>query len=144
MSDESKHTPKDWELVRHTARSDYGPDAYTLWPQGVIIIGLSDADARLVQAAPKLLAASKMVVDRWEHGDLAEAARACADAIAEALPEHIVDLLEEMQGGILPHVEAAFADGGRAKPATSLAEILAMNKSQTPQSDQDKDQGMEL
>jgi hypothetical protein len=25
-----------------------------------------------------------MVVDRWEHGDLAEAARACAAAIAEA------------------------------------------------------------
>lgn len=35
-------------------------------------------------AAPKLLAACRMVVDRWERGDLAEAARACSDAIAEA------------------------------------------------------------
>lgn len=28
-----------------------------------------------------LLAACRMVVERWEHGDLAEAARACRDAI---------------------------------------------------------------
>ena len=33
--------------------------------------------------APQLLAACRMVVDRWERGDLAEAAQ-CADAIAEA------------------------------------------------------------
>ena len=39
---------------------------------------------RLCMAAPKLLAACRMVVDRWERGDLAEAARACSDAIAEA------------------------------------------------------------
>ena len=36
------------------------------------------------KAAPKLLAACRMVVDRWEGGDLAEAARACSAAIAEA------------------------------------------------------------
>jgi hypothetical protein len=35
-------------------------------------------------AARALLAACRMVVDRWEHGDLAEAARACSAAIAEA------------------------------------------------------------
>ena len=39
---------------------------------------------RLMTANPKLLAACRMVVDRWERGDLAEAARACSDAIAEA------------------------------------------------------------
>lgn len=38
----------------------------------------------LVKAAPKLLAACQMVVERWERGDLAAAARACTDAIAEA------------------------------------------------------------
>ena len=44
-----------------------------------------DFDAeRLRKAAPQLLAACQMVVDRWEHGDLAEAARVCAAAIAEA------------------------------------------------------------
>ncbi len=36
------------------------------------------------QAARKLLAACRMVVERWERGDLGEAGRACADAIAEA------------------------------------------------------------
>jgi hypothetical protein len=39
---------------------------------------------RLRKAAPALLAACRMIVDRWEHGDLAEAARACSAAIAEA------------------------------------------------------------
>ncbi len=44
-----------------------------------------DFDAeRLRQAAPALLAACRLVVERWERGDLAEAARACADAVAEA------------------------------------------------------------
>ena len=39
---------------------------------------------RLRLAAPKLLEACRMVIDRWENGDLAEAARACAAAVAEA------------------------------------------------------------
>lgn len=39
---------------------------------------------RLRKAAPALLAACQMVVDRWERGDLAEAARACSDAIVLA------------------------------------------------------------
>lgn len=43
-----------------------------------------DKQARLREAAPRLLAACRMVVDRWEKGDLAEAARACAEAIKEA------------------------------------------------------------
>jgi hypothetical protein len=42
-----------------------------------------DEPARLGLAAPALLAACQMVVDRWEKGDLAEAVRACAAAIAE-------------------------------------------------------------
>ncbi len=39
---------------------------------------------RLRTASPALLAACRMVVDRWERGDLAEGARACQSAIAEA------------------------------------------------------------
>jgi hypothetical protein len=39
---------------------------------------------RLRMAAPALLTACRMVVDRWERGDLAEAARACSAAIAAA------------------------------------------------------------
>jgi hypothetical protein len=44
----------------------------------------AEANACLMTAAPKLLAACQMVVDRWERGDLAEAARVCNAAIAEA------------------------------------------------------------
>jgi hypothetical protein len=44
----------------------------------------AEANACLMTAAPALLAACRMVVDRWERGDLAEAARACSAAIAEA------------------------------------------------------------
>jgi hypothetical protein len=36
------------------------------------------------KAAPVLLAACRMVVARWEHGDLAEAARSCSNAIVTA------------------------------------------------------------
>ena len=39
---------------------------------------------RLMHAAPMLLAACEMVTERWETGDLAEAARHCGDAIHEA------------------------------------------------------------
>ncbi len=40
--------------------------------------------ARLKATADNLLLACRMVVERWEHGNLAEAARACRDAVAEA------------------------------------------------------------
>jgi hypothetical protein len=38
---------------------------------------------RLRLAAPRLLRACRMVVDRWKDGDLEEAAWACAVAVAE-------------------------------------------------------------
>jgi len=44
----------------------------------------ADANARLIAAAPRLFDACRMVVERWETGDLAEAARMCQAAIAEA------------------------------------------------------------
>jgi hypothetical protein len=46
-----------------------------------------DEPARRRAAAATLLAACQLVVDRWEHGDLAEAARACSAAIAEVTYE---------------------------------------------------------
>lgn len=42
------------------------------------------ANGRLIVASPALLAACRMVIDRWERGDLAEAARACHTAVALA------------------------------------------------------------
>jgi hypothetical protein len=41
--------------------------------------------APMIAAVPKLLAACQAVVDRWEHGDLAEAARMCSEAVKAAL-----------------------------------------------------------
>lgn len=41
-------------------------------------------EARVREAAPELLAACRMVVERWERGDLAAAARACAAAVEKA------------------------------------------------------------
>jgi hypothetical protein len=43
-----------------------------------------DEPPSVAAVAPQLLAACRMVVERWEHGDLVEAARACSAAIAEA------------------------------------------------------------
>lgn len=41
-------------------------------------------NARLIVAAPKLLEACTAVVNAWESGDLAAAARLCASAAREA------------------------------------------------------------
>ena len=53
---------------------------------GEPFVGSCQAGGRLklMHAAPRLLAACQMVVDRWEHGDLAEAAKACVDAVDAA------------------------------------------------------------
>ena len=42
------------------------------------------AAMRLIRAAPALLTGCRMVIDRWELGDLAEAARACQSAVGLA------------------------------------------------------------
>jgi len=49
--------PNKWVMGRHEGGSDYGQDAYTLWPHGIIISGLKPQEARLIGAAPDLLAA---------------------------------------------------------------------------------------
>jgi hypothetical protein len=55
----------------------------------VALVGAWDLEgeryARMISAVPKLLAACQAVVDRWEHGDLAEAARMCDEALHQAL-----------------------------------------------------------
>ena len=54
----------------------------------VALVGAWDLEgeryARVIAAVPKLLAACQAVVERWEHGDLAEAARMCAEAVQQA------------------------------------------------------------
>jgi hypothetical protein len=44
---------------------------------------------QVMMAAPKLLEACRLVVERWQRGDLAAAARACQEAIAEATPNWV-------------------------------------------------------
>ena len=46
-----------WDLLRHSEQSDYGPDAYTLWPDGAVLKGLSPDSASLVRAAAPMLEA---------------------------------------------------------------------------------------
>ena len=68
-----------------------------------------DARARLRAAAADLLHACRLVVDRWEHGDLAEAARACRDAVAEATlvasAEARQPIVIEVRGGVVQEVQ---------------------------------------
>lgn len=42
--------------------------------------------AQTIAAVPRLLAACQSVVANWEHGDLAQAARLCAEAVQTAIP----------------------------------------------------------
>ena len=99
----TEHTPGPWAISQSPEIFANDLVIYRLHPdggKGHIVTSLCDpakyknctnftpdeqkANARLIAAAPKLLAACRMVVDRWERGDLGEAARACAAAIAEA------------------------------------------------------------
>jgi hypothetical protein len=88
------HTPGSWE---HDGQFIIAPD-----PNGIhsdiYIAEIVEADeegrlapteqqvanARLIAAAPELLEACRMVVDNWERGDLAAAARACDAAVEMA------------------------------------------------------------
>jgi hypothetical protein len=53
--------------------------------RGIEQLAWANEKALLRDAAGSLLDACRMVVDRWEHGDLAEAARACQSAIDLAM-----------------------------------------------------------
>lgn len=90
----TEHTPgpwqQDWHFIVAPDPDGIHPDIY------IAEIAEEDSDGRiaspeqqeangrLIAAAPELLAACRMVIDRWEHGDLAEAARACSAAVAGA------------------------------------------------------------
>jgi hypothetical protein len=54
----------------------------------VALVGAWDLEgeryARMIAAVPKMLAACRAVVERWEHGDLAKAARMCSEAVDAA------------------------------------------------------------
>ena len=47
-------------------------------------LGADGAEAEMVSAARRRLAACRAVMENWEKGDLARAARECAAAVKEA------------------------------------------------------------
>lgn len=78
----SKHTPGPW-VYRRTSGFDYGSTAY--WVPGVCTNVQTEADARLISAAPDLLEALKEIVQfmRVDFDDLPMAEKVLA-AIAKA------------------------------------------------------------
>lgn len=85
-SKETGLTMGRWECLPHKRGSDYYESAkrpgHTLWPHGIIIQGLTAADARLVGGAPRLLAALRglMAAEGGESGDSPIQRAAWADA----------------------------------------------------------------
>jgi hypothetical protein len=67
-----------------------------------------DGPASIRAASAKLLQACQLVVDRWEHGDLAEAARDCQEAIAQATGHASLEprnpIIIEVRGGVVQEV----------------------------------------
>jgi hypothetical protein len=95
-----EHTPgpwqQDWQFIVAPDPEGIHPDIY------IAEIAEEDSEERiassdqqranglLIAAAPTLLVACRMVIDRWEHGDLAEAARVCHAALFLATNERLV------------------------------------------------------
>jgi hypothetical protein len=89
------HTPgpwmHDWQFIVAPDPDGIHPDIYIAEiaesdEEGrVASLEQQEANKRLIAAAPALLAVCQMVIARWERGDLAEAARACSEAVALAL-----------------------------------------------------------
>jgi hypothetical protein len=102
----TEHTPGPWQ---QSWQFIVAPDANGIHPDIYLAeIAEEDSDGRiaspeqqaangrLIVAAPDLLAACRMVVARWERGNLAEAARACQSAVelatASGPPWDITDM----------------------------------------------------
>lgn len=92
---ESEYNPEVWEIMSDWCespiaelprwRDDDGSDNQEAW-----------ANLLLMTASPRLLAACRLVVARWESGDLAEAARACGAAVAAATATHPSSVSDEI------------------------------------------------
>jgi hypothetical protein len=84
------HTPGPWSYNR----DEGGIHGHVISTGDYIICELPDAgdgaaphtesNARLIAAAPALLTAASLVLDRWSRGDLAGAVRMLDAAVAEA------------------------------------------------------------
>jgi hypothetical protein len=66
--------------TRRSDRLDF--HEVSVWAVRSALEAAYDTGSTNAPAVPRLVSASQMVVDRWEKGDLAEAARACSAAVA--------------------------------------------------------------
>lgn len=94
----AQHTPGPWHrgegngegaiFAREGRMRFEAPGGTTLYPICSIVTGWKasedEANARLIAAAPDMLAAGRAVVAAWERGDLAAAVRSLNAAIARA------------------------------------------------------------
>lgn len=76
---------------------------------GIELLAWAEDEVTLRDAADALLNACRLVLDRWERGDLAEAARACRDAVAMATadalpPDEARTVRIEVRGGVVQEV----------------------------------------
>ncbi len=95
----SNRTSESWCLGGPTTLHGYDADSVYMLVRAetddpelqreVALVGAWDLEgeryAHMIAAVPKLLAACQAVVERWEHGDLAEAARTCSEAVDAAI-----------------------------------------------------------
>lgn len=80
----ARQQPEQLLDVAEECNGQYPWDEFAAFDgDGRELLRVLDAEARMRNAAPELLAACRMVVDRWERGDLAEAVRVCAALIEE-------------------------------------------------------------
>ena len=91
----AKHTPGPWGIATShikdviAIRTDGEDDGQCLAQvlRGIGEEGEDEANAHLIAAAPELLAAARLVIERWSNGDLAEAVRQLNAAVAAASVE---------------------------------------------------------
>ena len=89
----SFHTPDPWSYNR----AEGGMHGHVISTGDYIICELPDAgdgaapdteaNARIIAAAPALFAAAQLVIERWSNGDLAEAVRQLDAAVTAASAE---------------------------------------------------------
>jgi hypothetical protein len=90
----TQHTPgpwrHDWQFIVAPDPAGIHPDIYIAEiaetdDEGRIALPeQQQANASLIAAAPALLEAALLVIERWSQGDLAEAVRMLDSAVAEA------------------------------------------------------------
>jgi hypothetical protein len=95
----SNRTSESWCLGGFTTLRAYDDDQVYMLVRAdtddpelqreVALVGAWDVEgeryARMIAAVPKLLVACQAVVERWQRGDLAEAARMCSEAVDAAI-----------------------------------------------------------